>query len=196
MTFLDSNEARGGLKSRGFMHHAQFICTAIWYKANLLLYLHLHWRLGALTLISWKQPLTQRSTGPCLQHDTSGTIACCASATIVHSSASVLYIVCPHILLYVSFHLSYPCILLLLLLLHTCVTITFVLYCDLQNVTVVSFCWKLQPGFAKGPIFLMGDKSGCLLLDGTRACLVLQEHNLHNTWKVLPGDTDCKYYHR
>ena len=27
MTFLDSNEARGGLKSGGFLHHAKFICT-------------------------------------------------------------------------------------------------------------------------------------------------------------------------
>ena len=135
MTFLDSNEARGGLKSRNFLHHAKFICTAVRY---LLLYLHLHWRLGALTLISWKQPLTQRSTGPCLQHHTSGTIACCTSATIVHSSASVLYIVCPHIFVYVSSHFSYPYFLLLLLLLHTCVTITLVLYYNLQNVTVVT----------------------------------------------------------
>ena len=43
----------------------------------------------------------------------------------------------PHICLCVL-PFSYPCILLLLLLLHTCVTITLVLYYNLQNVTVVT----------------------------------------------------------
>ena len=99
----------------------------------------------------------------------------------------------PHICLCVL-PFSYPCILWLLLLLHTWVTITFVLYCDLQNVTVVPFCWELQQGLAKGPIFLMGDKSGCLLLDGSKYTWCCKSTTSSNTCKVLPDDTGGKYY--
>ena len=81
--------------------------------AFLILHLYLHWRLGALTLISSKEPLTQRSTGPFL--------ACCFASPCTklhcrHSTAS-FYIVCPTIFMCASIF-SCPFFVLLFLLLH------------------------------------------------------------------------------
>ena len=118
--------------------------------AFLILHLYLHWRLGALTLISSKEPLTQRSTGPF-----PAALPPLAPNSIVDTAPPRSTLCAPPYLCVLPF---FPA--LFLFCYFYCYMPTFALYCTLQNVTEHTVVSLLKSTAL--PISVMGHKTGCL----------------------------------
>ena len=154
MTFLDSNEARGGLKSGGFLHHAKFICTkptcfcicicigdlGLWpsFPENS------HLLKGQLALACSTTPVAPLLAAPVPPLSTAAPRSCTLSAP-------TYYFMCPSICLTLVFCYYFCCYILVLQLHLFCTAICrmsqlypFVENCSQALPRAQSFWWEIR----------------------------------------------------